>query len=435
MTKAGTVMGTTWRGVMIGALVMVGMLAGCGSEPGGEATQPLVITTLVAEGPPCLMLNWVPYSNLRTTCGELVFDDVVPPQAAPALMGLAYGPDDTLYFARTARGEIWMMQDVDGDQYYEDAQPVATGLTLPTALTVHDGALYVASVGGVLRLESSGGQFDSHTLLVPGDPGATGFWPGSIDVGPDGRLYVSYGASCDVCEPGDTIQPGRIVSYTLAGDDPRVEATGLHYPADFVWNPQTGDLWIVDSGRTAPDGRADVPPDELNRLVSGDARPVDFGFPYCDADRVPDPALGADAESCAATTPPDATFPTQSSPTGAVFYASDGFPFWQDDLMVVLHGSWSLAEPTGYAVVVVGFDEHGLPDGTQERLTPTLPPGDAFASESLAQFSLKGWGFFPYHPVDVVMSADGWLYVSVGEGRIFRYRPHPAEKVDISDSY
>jgi hypothetical protein len=37
-------------------------------------------------------------------------------------------------------------------------------------------------------------------------------------------------------------------------------------------------------------------------------------------------------------------------------------------------------------------------------------------------------GFFPYQPVDVVVSAEGWLYVSVEEGRIFRFRPRPAAK-------
>ncbi len=412
--------------IAAGALILIG-LAGCGSEPRRAVTPVPTPVMLRAEGPPCVLVDWMPYRNYETTCGEVVYDHVVPPQAAPELMGLALGPDGTLYMARTARGEIWAMRDDDGDQFYEDAQPVAVGLTFPTALTVYDEALYVASVGGVLRLDTrdSQAQLDA-ILLVAGAADATGFWPGSIGVGPDRRLYVSYGASCDVCGPGEPIQPGQIVSYTLAGDDPRVEATGLRHPADFAWNPHSGDLWIVDSGRTAPNGRMDGPPDELNRLAAGETRPIDFGFPYCDGDRVPDPALGATIESCAATVLPALTFPYQSSPSGAAFYLPDGFPFWQDDLIVVLNGSWSIPQPAGYAVTVVAFGGDALPDGTQQRMVPALPPGDPFAGEILAEYSLKGRGFFPYHPVDVVVSGQGWVYVSVEEGRIFRYRPRPA---------
>ena len=44
---------------------------------------------------------------------------------------------------------------------------------------------------------------------------------------------------------------------------------------------------------------------------------------------------------------------------------------------------------------------------------------------ALSKLSLMGVGLFPYHPVDVVIDAQGWIYVSLQEGRIFRFRPRP----------
>jgi glucose/arabinose dehydrogenase len=353
---------------------------------------------------------------------EVVFDQVTPPEAAPALMGLTLGPDGTLYMARTALGEIWAMRDEDKDQFMDRPHQVAAGLTLPTSLTVYDGSLYVASVGGLVRLDSTGGgRFDAQTVLVNSLTDRAGFWPGSVQVGPDGRLYVSLGANCDTCDTG-SVRSGRLVSYALDGSDRRVEATGLRNPWDFAWQPRTNDLWIVDSGRVVP-GLMTMggPTDELNRVIAG----ADYGFPYCSGDRTPVADLRAPASDyCTHTQPPSFTFTPQSSPSGIAFYTYEGFPFWKNDLIVVLRGSWYRPEPAGYALVVVQFGEDHQPDGTLHFIAPTTE--NPVFQRPLAGFSLDRMGFFPYHPVDVVVSAEGWMYVSIEEGRIYRFRPRPA---------
>jgi glucose/arabinose dehydrogenase len=156
-----------------------------------------------------------------------------------------------------------------------------------------------------------------------------------------------------------------------------------------VWHPATGDLWIVDSGDGAPD--------ELNH--------VEPGGDY-------------------ATRQPDFVFEeTESHPAGIAFYTSEAIPFWTGGLLVAQRGSWDRPEPAGYAVLVVPFDD---------TLAPTLPmgrvaPSDAYghAYELVANMSLRGLGFFPYHPVDVAVSVEGWIYVALQEGRILRFRPRP----------
>jgi len=120
------------------------------------------------------------------------------------------------------------------------------------------------------------------------------------------------------------------------------------------------------------------------------------------------------------------TFPTQSHPGGIAFYPVDdpkGWQDWHNDLIVTLSGLWDRPEPAGYAVDIVHFGGDARPTGTITPLAPTSLDG-AYFQDTLAQYSLLGRGFFPYHPVDVVVSAEGWLYVSLQEGR----SPRPAAR-------
>jgi len=408
--------GRRWAAV---ALILGALLAACG-ESGSPAKPPTIPAESLlrqGEGPPCRVVYDVPYHNIFKTCIEIVYDSIAPPEAAPELMGLAFGPDGTLYIARTARGEIWALRDADDDQFMDVPFRAADGLDLPVALAVHGESLYVSSVGGLVRLDDGDGDgvFEDQTVLVAGLSAATGYWPGSVAVGPDGRLYVALGADCVTCEPGTDPRAGRLVSYELDGSGARVEAAGLAYPADFAWHPATGELWIVDRASPAALGA----PDELNRWTAG----ADYGFPACVGDREPDPRFSGDADACQSTEPPRLTFPHQSSPSGIAFYPYDAFPFWEGDLITALNGSSDRPEPAGYALVAVEFAE-GQPAGTVDQIAPAGTHGETI---SVPEYSLLGRGFYPYHPVDVVVSREGWLYVSLQEGRILRLRPRPPD--------
>lgn len=83
-------------------------------------------------------------------------------------------------------------------------------------------------------------------------------------------------------------------------------------------------------------------------MVSG----ADYGFPGCPGDR----ALAApESAECAGTTPPAALLPVQSGPATIAFYTAEAFALWQGDLLVALGGSWSLPEPSGYALAALDF--------------------------------------------------------------------------------
>ncbi|NLT16828.1 MAG: hypothetical protein GXY11_04300, partial [Clostridiales bacterium] len=292
----------------------------------------------------------------------------------------------------------------------------------PIALTVHDDSLYVLTADQVLRLDRApDAAWDAPVVLIDDLPVSTGFWPSSLAVGPDARLYLSLGAACNACVQTDE-RLGALLSYDLDGSDEQIVARGFRTAADFAWNPETGALWIADSGRVTPPDSDFQPRDELNHVVPG----AHYGFPHCYGVALPDDSLPAPDETfCESTVTPRLSFPYQSNPTGLTFYEGAAFPRWQGDLIIVLNGSWNLPAPAGYAVLINGF-EQGQPDGTETYIAPTNEP--AAPVLTLSEYSITGRGFFPDHPYDVAVSPEGWIYVSTFEGRLYRFRPRPAAR-------
>ncbi|NDJ62998.1 MAG: hypothetical protein GYB67_17900 [Chloroflexi bacterium] len=355
-----------------------------------------------------------PWISPDMPCLEAVIDD--PSAGELAFTALAVAAEGTLYAARPLAGQIIALDDADGDGLPETPRIAADGLTLPNALTVHNGALYIAGGAHIYRL--SGGDL---TVLVDDLPVGGGFWTGGIAVGPleqtDARIYVGVGAPCAACTPEDS-ERGTILSFALDGTDRRVLAAGLRQPADLAWH--NGALWVVDSAppaRNSDDDQADL--DELNR-VTPDAH---FGWPYC---------LGAGNHQhlpgmdCAEAAAPTLTFPTGSTPLGITGYRSDAIPALDGALLVALGGSYNTRDLRGYVVVAVTVDSAT----GAARYRPILPawPEPRPPEFTLAEINYRGSGVWPHRPYDVAASPEGWVYISVGGGRILALRPNaPAE--------
>lgn len=387
------------------ALLVAALLAACGPTLDPLPPYPTAIprTPIRVDGPPCAIVEWVPLHDIRLMCFELLLDDVPRPEAAPTIGGIAAATDGTLYLLYTAAGEVRALRGVDGHSFPHAPETVAQGLALPSALTLHEDALYVAGPDGIVRLDDDDGdgRFETQTTLVESLPYDTGFWPGAVAVGPDERLYVAVGGDCLRCE-GEAVRPGRLLSYAIDGSDEQAVATGFYRPGGLAWHPETGDLWLVDGGGPGA-------PAELNRIVPG----ADYGFPGCTAD-------APDAPDCAETEPPAALLPAQSGPAALVFYTPDAFALWQGDLLVALGGSSTLPEPSGYSLVALDFAENAPTDAVDIIVPSSAPP---VQFRSLAAVSLGGRGFFPQHPVGVAVTPGGSIVIATQEGRVFRARP------------
>jgi glucose/arabinose dehydrogenase len=277
-----------------------------------------------------------------------------------------------------------------------DASPrvvtVAAGLQLPHGLAVRDGHLYVAETGRVLRF-----RYDVTTriaqapvVVVPELPAGAHHWTRSIAFGPDGRLYVAIGSSCDVCREADP-RRAAIVSYAADGSGARTVATGLRNPVGLAFHPASGALWTSVNERDWRRGGA--PPDFVTTVPAGAA----FGWPDCYALAgafLPDPEL-PEPKPCRGLTPPTLELPSHSAPLGMAFH--------RGRLLVALHGSRAELPAAGYKIVQIVVDERGR--ARAEDFATGWRTGD------------RVWG----RPVDVIGGADGALYVSDDHGgRIVR---------------
>jgi len=312
---------------------------------------------------------------------------------------LEMGPDGRLYVARSSAGEI-VRFDLNPDGTANgDPAVVASGLRQPYGLAFRNGDLYVGETHQVIRL--AGPAFTQETVIVPGLP-TGGHWTREIVFGPDDRLYVSVGSSCNLCEEGDP-RRAAVVRYAANGSGEQIIAEGLRNTVGLAFHPDTGELWANQNERDNLGD--DIPAEELNIFSPGGVV-EHFGWPYCYGNRIPNPEY-ANPPRCGNTMAPALEMQAHSAPLGMVFYDGDQFPAeYRGDLFMAFHGSWNRTEPTGYKVVRVRV-ENGRPVSYEDFAAGWLSPGGAVLGR----------------PVAVEVGPDGSLYVSDdGVGRIWRVR-------------
>lgn len=345
-----------------------------------------------------------PWVNAEYYCAEEITYDESAGELS--MTSLAVAPNGTLYATRPYQGQILALTDTDGDLLPDSPHVVVEGLTLPNGLTYYEDALYI-SAGSYLYRWVDG----NLETLVDNIPAGAGFWTGSLVVGPDERIYLGVGASCNFCESADS-ERGAILSFALDGSDRQLVATGLRQPADLAVVGDT--LWTIDTAHAAVTAPY---MDELNRVVPG----AHFGWPYC---------LGMDNRpelqgefDCAGATPPAYVFATHSNPLGMVSYSGNAFPHLQGTILITFGGSQNQAVLEGYTLVSLNFDESGNPI-SDHIILPELPgPSPAWNDLDLQKIHYQASGFWPHRPLDVAVSPEGWIYVSSGGGRIWGLRP------------
>ena len=387
----------------------------CVREAAGDSANPhlagcclaLLVTTLLlmawpgaaadAALPPCARRPTFvdpPWVDATRFCAEEVY--VSAENEALAFAALAVAADGTLYAASPLRGEVWALRDRDGDGLPEDAQRVLTGLTLPSGLDWSGDALYISGGAQIWRLRDGAREAE---LLVADLPVAAGQWGGDLVVGAEGELFVSLSAACATC---DTEEAASILGMATDGSRRRTLARGLRQPSGLAL--REGELWVTDSA-----GRADEGGDALNRVREG----AHFGWPGCAG-----PAETAGA-GCAERDAPALVLPAGSRPYGLAWYAHDALPGLRDSLLVTLHGSRQRVDLRGYALAAVGFDAAG-----EVLEAEVILPGHAGESDfSVARMNSRGSGFWPERPLDVAVSPEGWIYLSMTGGRILALRP------------
>jgi glucose/arabinose dehydrogenase len=338
----------------------------------------------------------IPISKLNLPDG---FTVEIWAHGLPGGRAMALGDNGKIYVGTRAIGRVYEVTD-NGDR--RAVRVVVDKLTQPAGVAFANGSLYVMAIDKVLRFDG----IEGNTNIAPVDMTAKFNLPPLqhhnwkyIRFGPDKKLYVPFGAPCNICEP--TAEYAQLRRYNPDGSGMEVIARGIRNTQGFDWNPKTGELWFTDHGR---DWMGDAgPQDELNRISKAG---LNFGYPYCHAQGIPDPDVKK-ADPCKDVTLPVTGMGPHAAAMGVLFYTGKMFPAeYRDTMFIARKGSWNRTTKSGFDVINV----RAAPDGKNVKVTPFMT---GFMNPKDQSF----WG----RPAYLLQMPDGAMLVSDEQlGAIYR---------------
>ena len=306
---------------------------------------------------------------------------------------LALGDNGTVFVGNRKGKNVYALVDADGDGVAEKKYTVANDMNAPNGVAFYDGALYIAEIDKVYRIDNIESTLENPAkpvLINDSFPSEEHHGWKYIAFGPDGKLYVPVGAPCNICN--DSEKDKRFASITRMNADGsglEVYAHGIRNSVGFAWHPQTKELWFTDNGR---DELGDnMPADELNIASQKDEH---FGYPYCHAGVIPDPEFGK-GKNCGDYKAPASTLTPHGAALGMKFNTGSMFPEqYKNQIFIAEHGSWNRSKPIGYRIMVATIDGNAV-TGYKPFIEGWLTNGEA-------------WG----RPVDVLFLKDGSMLIS-----------------------
>lgn len=305
-----------------------------------------------------------------------------------------------VYVGTRAIGRVYEVTD-EGDK--RSVRVVVDKLTQPAGVAFNNGSLYVMAIDKVLRFDGIEGNAKSEPVDMTAKfelpPLPHHNWK-YIAFGPDKKLYVPFGAPCNICEPSK--EYAQIRRYNADGSGMEVIARGVRNSVGFDWHPRTKELWFTDHGRDWMGNNR--PEDELNRLAKPGAN---FGFPYCHAKGLVDTDFKK-KDACKGVTLPVALMGPHAAAMGVKFYTGKMFPReYRNTMFIARKGSWNRDNPMGFDVVNARASADGKSFSIKPFMTGFLESKDSY----------KFWG----RPAYVQQLRDGSLLVSDEQlGAIYR---------------
>jgi glucose/arabinose dehydrogenase len=315
-----------------------------------------------------------------------------------------------------------------------------------TGIAIHDGALYVESLGTIVRYMLAGDQLvptGAPETIVSGLPLDGDHTMHPFAIANDGTLYVNSGSATNSCQlknrtlesPGQ--QPCKELEIRAGIWSYTTTKTGqVHSPSSrfiagtrnvvaLAVHPTENVLYAVPHGRdqlgdnwpklyTAKQNN-ELPAEIFIRAQAGQ----DYGWPTCYFDpaqkkHVLAPEYGGDGGKkvgpCASKAMPLSSFPAHWAPE-AMAFASQALPeHYQGGVFVSFHGSWNRTPAqSGFLVAFVPIKDQKA--GNYEEFAKGFSGKGDIADPKAA----------PYRPMGVAFAPDGTMYVSDDvKGRVWR---------------
>lgn len=296
------------------------------------------------------------------------------------------------WVSQTSEGTISLLEVADGK--VNNQYPVFENLRKPHGLALDPENPFILYVAEENKISRAGLYTEGQLEKIADLPSGGGHFTRTIKFGPDGRLYVSIGSSCNVCRETSP-ERASIISMKKDGSDRKIFASGLRNAVFFDWSSFDGAMWATDNGRDLLGD--DLPPDEINIVKEG----ANYGWPICYGKNTHDANFDKNTyirNPCLEPfeTPSKIDLPAHSAPLGLAFAPQQWPEEYRDDLLVAYHGSWNRTEPTGYKVARVKLNERGDFSGVEDFITGWL----------------TGDGEVLGRPVGVFAEPDGAVYVT-----------------------
>jgi len=312
--------------------------------------------------------------------------------------GMAWSPEGVVYVCDMSGGKILKL--VDNGGVAPESQVVIEGLNQPHSLAFYQGYVYVGETHRVSRFTLGDHRLsedDGKTIVDL--PSGGGHHTRTILFGPDGKLYVSIGSSCNACEEEDP-RRAAIFRCNPDGSEFEVYARGLRNAVGMTFKPGTGELFASCNGRDLLGD--DLPPECLYQIQKG----KNYGWPYSyslNHRPVPDPDLGS--KGVRQTGFSLFEYQAHAAPLGIAFYTGKNFPSqYNHGLFICFHGSWNRSIPVGYKVVFLPLSEKGKPGKPEDFLRGFLQGAERIG-----------------RPVELLNGPTGELFISDDHGgRIFK---------------
>ena len=308
----------------------------------------------------------------------------------PAARQMAWGDKGTLFVGSWfGVGTVFAVTDAGGKR---TVKPVIEGLTVPTGVAFHNGALYVADINKLYKYDNAEANLDK---MPKGDvvyddmpPYVPHGWKYLV-FDKNGWLYIPFGPPCNICLPPTSTAQIRHVdpAHGLA----EIVALGVRNSVGGDVDPRTGDYWFTENARDWLGD--DIPSDKLNHITQlGE----NFGYPHCHQGDIPDPKF-AMGHKCSEFAPPALKLGAHVAPLGMKFYTGNMFPAeYKNNIIIAEHGSWN---------------RHKFQGGRLERVI-TSPDGKTVKQQVFADGWIGADGKYRGRPDDVLVAKDGALMVA-----------------------
>lgn len=331
----------------------------------------MLVLTVTGTAQTGLVSQRIDLKNGKTITLDLPADlEVIP--AAEGLKRVRFfarSPDGRIFvtdmynLTDNKRGSIYILDDWNAETgKFGKVIRYMSGLHNPNSVQFYrdkDGRdwIYIAETEKLTRRKFTAGETsptdaEPETIATFPDYGLSYKYGGwhltrTLAFGPNGKLYVSVGSSCNSCLEKEKVR-ATVLEMNPDGTDSRVFAKGLRNAVGLKWIGD--DLFATNQGS---DHLGLQRPDETFYVLRNG---TDHGWPYCHSSNgkiFPDPKIKRRA-GCSNVAVPYAFFPARSSALGFDRFDDTSSPaLFKDSFLVSLHGSTNRSIGHGYKIVIL----------------------------------------------------------------------------------